>query len=155
MQDHLMSALRSQRAQIRARWQTLLHVEPVTTPLGNPHALTHLIDWWINAILERFDQAEEGELRQPSTAREVRDACRCGANPLLAFFAAGEQAMREALVLAQAGAPHLDPEERDNSMIELDFVIRDTARREIEAFCGVCQHATSQVALDPVSSRVS
>ena len=57
----------------------------------------------------------------------------------LAYFAAGEQALQEAMVLAQSGFSPLDPLERDASFSELNLALQHIARREIEAFCGVCQ----------------
>jgi hypothetical protein len=62
---------------------------------------------------------------------------------LLAYFSAGEQAMREALILVQASAAPLDPLQRDASLYELDLVFQQISRREIEAFCGVCQFRRS------------
>ena len=65
--------------------------------------------------------------------------CPCGRNPLLAYFAAGEQAMHEALVLTQALSAPLDPIERDASFEKLNLTLQNISRREIAAFCGVCQ----------------
>jgi hypothetical protein len=113
-------------------------VEPVATPLGHPDALAHLIDWTLDEVFRGL-AALPGRRRPPRRAMEWPE-CGCGRNPLLAHFAAGEQALREALVLAQAALPGLDPVERDASMQDLDLVVHAIARREIEAFCGVCQY---------------
>jgi hypothetical protein len=85
-------------------------------------------------------------LTHPSARRRGRHAkadyhpvCPCGRNPLLAYFAAGEQALREALILAQVAMSHLEPIERDASLLELNLALQFIARREIEAFCGICQ----------------
>ena len=69
--------------------------------------------------------------------------CPCGRNPLLVYFVAGQQAMREALVLAQAAAPRLDAVERDTALTEVNLVFSRIARRETESFCAVCQHRNS------------
>lgn len=136
MQEELLNALRFRRPQIRQRWEELLHVEPTTTPLGNPHALVHLLDW----TLDEIDRAlTHTSVRRRLGRRGLPVDCRCGRNPLLAYFAAGQQALQEALIMAQCATPDLDPLERDASLEELTLVIQDTARREIEAFCGVCQ----------------
>jgi hypothetical protein len=143
MQDLLLHSLRAQSPQIRERWDALLHVEPVHTPLGYPGALSHLIDWTLEEIFRGV--ATLSHRRHPSrrgAVVEPRPACPCGRNPLLAYFTAGEQVMREALVLAQAAAPGLDPIERDAALHELDLVFHQIARREIDAFCGVCQYRT-------------
>ena len=141
MQEEFLNALRFRRPQVRARWAELLHVEPSASPLGHPDALVHLLDW----TLDEIDRA----LTHPSMRRRLgrrpaqvaaRFECPCGRNPLLAYFAAGQQVMQEGLVLVQAATPLLDPFERDASLEELTQVLHDIARREIEAFCGVCQY---------------
>jgi hypothetical protein len=141
MHETLVRSLRSQIPQIRERWKALLHAEPVATPLAYPDTLVHLLDWTLEEIFHRLTSLSlhrrtGGKLACP----HCRPECPCGRNPLLTYFAAGEQAMREALILAQAALPTLDPIERDASMNELNFVFCDIARREIESFCGVCQH---------------
>src|SRR5688572_4272688 len=102
MQDSLVCALRTQRTQIRERWATLLRVEPVGSPLGHPDSLVHLIDWTLDEIFAGvsntlIESAPGGS--RPSGENPA--PCACGRNPLLTFFSAGEQAVREGLVLAQ------------------------------------------------------
>ena len=140
MQSQLLSALRAQHAQIRERWTALLHVEPVTTPLGNPDALVHLIDWSLQELFRSLDALSSRRRSHHVESKDAKPHCSCGRNPLLTYFAAGQQAVQEALILAQASAPSLDPIERDASLLELNLVLSVLARREIEAFCGVCQH---------------
>ncbi len=163
MQESLVNALRFRSPQIRERWATLLHAEPVTTPLANPHALVHLIDWTLNEIFQSLlSHSSRRRFNRRIAATTHGREC-CGRNPLLAYFAAGEQAMREALILVQVATPSLDPIERDASLEELNHVLHDVAQHEIEAFCGVCQHRceaagqpaaqnfrASQPAVDPV-----
>ena len=119
----------------------LLRVEPVLTPLGHPDTLAHLIDWTLSEI---FRDLTTGASRRHSALGHIgapnRSLCVCGRNPLLAYFDAAEQALREALILVQVSLPFLDPIERDASLDELNLVLGHVARREIEAFCGVCQH---------------
>ena len=62
---------------------------------------------------------------------------------VLAFFLAGEQAMLEALVLEQAAHLPIDPRERDSALTELYYTVRTMARREVDAFCSVCQFKNS------------
>jgi hypothetical protein len=146
MQETLVNALRSHRPQIRDSWAALLRAEPVNTPLGHPDALVHLLDWTLDEI---FRDLATMSPRRRSARRPIdldyRPECPCGRNPLLAYFAAGEQAMREALILAQAATAGLDPIERDASLEELNVVLHHIARREIEAFCGVCQYRRDRV----------
>jgi hypothetical protein len=141
MQETLVRSLRSQLPQIQERWKTLLHAEPVHTPLAYPDTLVHLLDWTLEEIFSGLTTLSSRRRtgRKP-VCPDYRPECGCGRNPLLTYFEAGEQAMREGLILAQAALPTLDPIERDASMDELNLVFRHIARREIEAFCGVCQH---------------
>lgn len=115
-------------------------MEPVGSPLGHPDALVHLIDWTLDEIFTGLTNplARHRASRTRFHADEAPH-CACGRNPLLAYFAAGEQAMYEALVLTQAASTDLDPIERDAAFSELNLLLQQIARREIEAFCGVCQ----------------
>lgn len=137
MQDELVRALRARRAEIHARWEALLRIEKVNTPLANPDALVFMIDWTLD---ECFASLRPLHARRRN-GHEVfaKPDCPCGRNPLLTYFAAGEQAIEEALILEQASASSIDPVERDDAFAELKRTVREIARREIEAFCSVCQ----------------
>ena len=154
MQDSLLRELHSRRFSVRARWEVLLRAEPVTSPLGHPDALVHLIDTTLDEI---FTTLETQRGRQPSiaepTASNNTAMCLCGRNPLLAYFAAAGQAIREALILAQAALAPLNPVERDESLDEVNRVIQAVSRREIEAFCGLCQfrHLALPASVEPLA----
>jgi hypothetical protein len=135
MQETLVRSLRSQLPQIRERWKALLHAEPVNTPLAYPDTLVHLLDWTLEEIFSGLTSlSSRRRIGRKPACPDYRPECGCGRNPLLTYFSAGEQAMREGLILAQAALPTLDPIERDASMDELNLVFRHIA------FCGVCQH---------------
>ena len=136
MQDELVRALRARRAEIHARWEALLRIEKVNTPLANPDALVFMIDWTLD---ECFANLRPSPPRRKNGGVPSKPDCPCGRNPLLAYFSAGEQAMEEALILEQARAPAIDPVQRDDAFAELKLTVREIARREIEAFCSVCQ----------------
>jgi hypothetical protein len=140
MQGPLLREFRCRRFTIRARWEALLRAEPVNTPLGLPDALVHLIDTTLEEI---FGAVEVSRKRHPVHEQggetHGMPLCLCGRNPLLTYFVAAEQAMREGLILAQAASAPLDPVERDASLLELNAALQQISRREIEAFCGVCQ----------------
>lgn len=140
MQDELVRALRARRAEIHARWEALLRIEKVNTPLANPDALVFMIDWTLDECFAtlRPPQAHRRNGRA-SDASMTKADCPCARNPLLAYFAAGEQAIEEALILEQASASSLNPVQRDEAFAELKRTVREIARREIEAFCSVCQ----------------
>jgi hypothetical protein len=144
MQEALVNALRARRPRIRAHWEALLRAEPVATPLGHPDSLVHLLDWTLDEIFTILaNPLARRHAAGPHHVTDDRSACPCGRNPLLAYFAAGAQAMREALILAQAASAPLDPLERDSSFNELNLSLQFISRREIAAFCGVCQFRQS------------
>jgi hypothetical protein len=136
MHESLLCELRSRRFSIRARWETLLRVEPITSPLGLPDALVHLIDSTLDEI---FATLTRPGFRSRLAHSHPEAACSCRRNPYLAYFAAAAQALREGLILAQAASSHLDASERDASLAELNQLLDGISRREIESFCGVCQ----------------
>lgn len=140
MQEPLVSALRARRPHARQHWETLLRVEPHATPLADPDALAHLIDWTLDeiyaTIANPIARHRTGRHRPSKTEPAV---CACRENPLHGYFTAGGQAMREALILAQAATPILCPLERDASFQELNLVLAEISHREIEAFCCVCR----------------
>jgi hypothetical protein len=138
MQDELVRALRARRAEIHARWEALLRIEKVTTPLANPDALVFMIDWTLDECFSSLRPANGEHRAEPASM--AKPDCPCRRNPLLAYFAAGEQAIEEALILEQARNSALDPVQRDAAFNELKLTVRDIARREIEAFCSVCQY---------------
>jgi hypothetical protein len=140
MQAELLGELRARHMEIRDRWAELLRVEPVNTPLAHPEALAHLIDWTMSEIFRNLTSGLRSRSSEHYTGAPNRALCLCGRNPLLAYFDAAGQALREALILAQSMSPLLDPIERDASLEELNLVLQNVARHEIEAFCGVCQH---------------
>jgi hypothetical protein len=140
MQASLLRELHCRRFSVRARWEALLRAEPVTSPLGLPDTLIHLIDTTLAEILVALAHPRPRPWANAhSVAATEPLICPCGRNPLLAYFTAAEQALREGLILAQAAFAPLDPFERDRSLEELDSVVQRISRREIEAFCGVCQ----------------
>lgn len=149
MQESMVIALRSRRPQIRQRWEDLLRVERAKTPLAHPDALVHLLDWTLD---EFFRAVQSLPSRRRATRAVDERACPCGRNPLLAYFSAGEQALRESLVLAQAEMKELSPLARDTALTELDHAVHSIARREIEAFCAVCQFRPRETASAPEPS---
>jgi len=144
MQETLARALHAQRGPIRLQWEALLRVERTTTPLAHPDSLVHLLDWAIDEIFSALQPDADGPpVPAPPVATALRSECACGRNPFLVFFIAGEQAMIEALVLAQTEIPALDAASRDSAVSELYAVLRRIRDQEIESFCALCQYRGS------------
>jgi hypothetical protein len=139
----LVEALRARRSAIRRRWDDLLRVERANTPLAHPDTLIHLLDWSLDELLAAL--AGGAAVEGPAADRS-RPACPCGRNPFLNFFVAGEQALLEALVLAQTEILPLTPALRDGAVAELHLAVRERARSEVEAICSVCQRRGQRAA---------
>lgn len=132
MSPTFLRTLRARRATIRSRWEALLRIERVVTPLANPDALVYLFN---QTLEEVFALLAAPGARGPLLA--LREGCAC--NPFRAYYVAGEQALLEALVLAQAGRPGAAAE-RAEAVAELKFAVNTIARRDIESMNGLCLH---------------
>ena len=132
MQGKIIKALQGRRAQIRARWEALLRIEKVTTPLANPDTLVFGLD---HSLDEIFAALRQPPPLKPETAPTKAD----DPSPWRAYFRAGEQALLESLVLLQAEMDSLDPAARDTSFGNLKTVINNLTQREIGAWAGICQ----------------
>lgn len=135
MQPKFQRSLQACRAEIRHTWEGLLRIERVNTPLANPDTLVHMLD---SSLDEIFQAMSLWSARRHPSHHEP-PPCPCGRNPFLAYFAAGRQAMREALIIAQFESPELSAADRDESLACLDQVFDRIARREIGLFCTICQ----------------
>lgn len=139
MNSEIQRGLAGQRGLIRTNWENLLRLERAISPLANPDTLVYMLDTTLDEIFTSLDL--HSPRRHP--CREPEPQCPCGCNPLLAYFKAGRQALREALVVVQAATPPLTSSERDEALTCLDQVFGHIARREIESFCAVCQFRTT------------
>ncbi len=143
MTTELIATLQSMRPQIQRRWEALLRIERQETALANPDVLVHMFDRTLDRVLAALSR---GTVR---TAGK-RPACRSVRNPMRVYFVALEQALLEALVLAQSAQPRPTPEdhsaavaERTASARELTGTLRHFARRELRTFDQICEPATS------------
>jgi hypothetical protein len=130
-----LRTLLARRPDLRQSWERLLRIEKTVSPLAHPDALVHLLDTTLDEIFR--DLAHRSPRRHASRAQAPH--CPCGRNPLLAYYAAGRQALREALVSAQTETSGLTGQARDEDLRVLNEVFDHIARREIESFCAVCQ----------------
>ena len=139
MTPDLLQCLRARGAAIRHRWETLLRIEPVSSPLANPDALVHLIPASLDQIFQMLAVRRSHAVPSLATVRAYRlPPCDCGNNPYLAYFVAGEQALVETIVLLQSEMQLRQSKESD--VAEIVRVVRQLTRDEIDAFCGICNH---------------
>ncbi|HTL67835.1 MAG TPA: hypothetical protein VL200_09260 [Lacunisphaera sp.] len=130
MQQAIVETLQERRSQIRARWETFLRIEKVNSPLANPDTLVYLFDQTLDEVFH--------SLQEPVPPKHPAPAAQAGQdNPLCAYFIAGEQALLEALILAQASQRELDPKERDAEVAQLRHIMHKIARRDIGSLEGV------------------
>ena len=132
MHGKIIRALELRRARIRSRWEALLRIEKVTTPLANPDTLVFGLDQSLDEIFALLHKP----VPPPDDTQVVHVT---EANPWHAYFRAGEQALLESLVLTQAEMAALDPAARDTSFGNLKHVINHLTRREIGAWTGICE----------------
>lgn len=138
--------MQARRLPILERWEALLRIERANTPLANPDLLVHLFDGTLSEIFAALRSSDK-PAGSPAHPAAVRTAdCPCGRNPLIAYFAAGEQALLEGLVMAQVEGCTLDPVQRDLAVADLLRALRTIAHREISAFCAVCQYHPATLA---------
>lgn len=136
MDRTVLAALQSEIPTIRRRWEALLRVEPVRSPLGNPDTLVFLIPSSVETMLAALAKPRGRTLSLGAALRLPRGNCSCESNPYLPYFKSGEQAILETLVLIQAKLGALAT--RDADLAEFHAAFRAVSRREIETFCGVC-----------------
>lgn len=132
MLDAVYSELQARRAQIRARWEALLRIEQLTTPLANPDVLVRMFDRTLDEI---FQAVRGHSYAHPGAKPEYQP----DGNPFRHYYIAAEQVLMEALVLVQAGQRGLNPIERDAEAAELQAAVRAIAARDIGAFSGLSQ----------------
>jgi len=147
MEPALVQSLQARRPHIRARWQELLRAAPANSPLANPDLLDHLLEPTLNDVLGLLGTPPaKAVVARAHDSEPIRTVCGCGRNPLLDYFAAGEQALIEALVAAQAGPAAPNFATRNTAVAELYLAVRTIAQLEVEAFCSLCQHRPTPAA---------
>ncbi|MEI7550830.1 MAG: hypothetical protein WCL24_00785 [Verrucomicrobiota bacterium] len=142
MSAPLLQSLQAMRPKIRARWEALLRIERLHTPLANPDTLVFMFDLTLDEVLAALPGRA---VHSPGP----RPTCRNHHNPMRDYFPALEQALLEALILAQAAEPvpksrpHSETvAERVAAVTELCFTLRLIARRETAAFDQMCRQPT-------------
>ena len=131
MDERSLSALQAHRPTLRIQWEALLRAAPVTSPLANPDALVHLMEWTLDQVFRELSPAAT----RRKSALPPRPPCPCGLNPLIAYFATAKTSLHEALRVCSSGGP-INPADAEEMELALEIV----ARREIATFCTLCLH---------------
>jgi hypothetical protein len=136
MQADVFRVLATRRSQLRQRWELRLRAERMSSPLANPDALIHLMDWTLDRVF-----AQLNTMGGRTEARHREAHCACGLNPLLAYFAIAEAVLVEALHTEQVRQRPEFARQCDSELVRLKQAVAQVANREIAAFCAVCQHS--------------
>lgn len=144
MKPDLIHKLQALRPQIRRRWEELLRIERLNTPLANPDTLVFMFDRTLDDVMSELPNQHH-----PVRSAGPRPVPRSAQNPMAIYFTALEQAMLEALINAQISLAK--PEhghhaelvaERTAAAAQLCATLRRIARREIETLDQICQPPT-------------
>lgn len=124
-------------ARVLTRWRERLRALPPSSALAHPDLLGPLMAPALARVRQEATQpaTETG----PAGAADEPVACRCGLNPLVAFYLTGECATFDVLWGQADALPHLAPGEREQLCRTLSLAWRRVATDEISLFCGICQ----------------
>ncbi len=151
MDPATLFAFESRRPEIRFRWEALLRVERVHTPLANPSTLVFMFDHTLDEVLRTL-------AAKPARQIGSRPTSAFAHNPLREYYAALEQALLEALVYIQAGRLATSPAavpftsgERAEALDEVRGTLREIARRELAVFDDLCRSVSqkAEAAVEP------
>lgn len=151
MDPVLIRALQDLQPEIRARWKTLLRRELPNTPLADPAILVRLFDVTLSEVFGVLGGEPRSLGGEVSSSPGLKDICSCGRNPLIAYFLTGERAFLQAMVSAEQSAGV----KLGTATTEVYCVLRQIARREIAAFCSLCQYRQAGAGNFPNTRQLS
>lgn len=133
MHQFTARALETQRSRLLQRWEATLRTLPPSSGLAHPDSLMHLMPSTLEQVIAAL-------ARNPArrTVKPTPD-CRCGMNPLSAYFVTGEVALIDILFTATPGWNVLSHAERERSLESLRAAVAEVAGAELEAFCSLCR----------------
>jgi len=135
--------LQERRPAIKDAWERRLRRESVTSPLANPDTLVMMMERTLDELFATLASSHlHGHEHRTRSTRD-RTGCLCGLNPLLAYF------RTLASTLCALGATDgksfgvLSPDSVAQCLEFTLETLREIARRDIAAFCSVCQSEIS------------
>ena len=135
MNERSLRALLAHRPSLYLGWAARLRTAPVKSPLGHPDTLVHLMNRTLDQIFRELANPVSPRRRQPKLSD---DFCRCGHNPLVAYFSTASLAFQTTLAQCADETPITrdDVEAVNRTLIRI-------GRREIMTFCALCQRHES------------
>ena len=131
MNERSLRALLSHRHTLHLGWAARLRAAPIKSALGHPDTLVHLMDRTLEQVFHELANPSSPRRRQPKLPESF---CRCGHNPLVAYFATASLALQTTL----AQCADETPITRDD-VEAVNRTLTRIARREIMTFCALCQ----------------
>lgn len=126
-------------SRILARWRELLRALPPSSALADPELLSPLMVPALARIKHEMSVSPHAE--RPEVAHVD---CRCGLNPMVAFYLTGECAAFEVFWGRPDGFAQFTPQERENLSQRLRAAWRRVADEETAVFCSFCQNGKPQ-----------
>jgi hypothetical protein len=133
-------------ARVLTRWRERLRSLPPSSALAHPDLLGPLMAPALARVRQEAAQSADESGTAAASAEPL--ACRCGLNPLVAFYLTGECATFDVLWGQADALPHLAPEEREQLCRCLSQAWKRVATDEISLFCSLCQRRTVLEAQD-------
>lgn len=139
MDRRYVAGLVLRRDAFRRAWTLALSAAPVTGPLARPEALQLSFDETLHNFFTRLQRRAREQPPGFAAAHSngARGGCLCGLNPWLAYYRAGASAL--ASITREEVDPALTVPEFLASQNEALVLWQRLARREVQAFCDLCQ----------------
>ena len=136
-------------SRILTRWREHLRALPPSSALAGPEMLAPLMA----PALARVRQ--EATREDDSTTSPEPGACRCGLNPLVAFYVTGECATFDVFWAQPDALAPLAPELREELCRRLRGAWHRVASSEVTLFCSLCQRGAALEAIDAPAAEAS
>ena len=122
------------RARLLGRWRECLRALPPSSALAEPEFLIALMAPTLARVRE-----EAGRTPTAAANKAGPEPCRCGLNPLTAFYLTGESATFDVLWSRPDALAPLPRSEREAICLVLTQAWQRVAAAEIALFCGACR----------------
>jgi hypothetical protein len=127
VRQRILCLLSTRKADLKRKWEARLRTQPVRTVMAEPAILSHLMEETLGQLASQLMRQAP---RRSRRAGGLNALCRCGLNPLTAYFVTGELCVAE--LLAEASPP----EESWRLFLGEQWSL--LAWRGIGALCGEC-----------------
>ena len=134
--DCWLADLVTHRLQLKTEWNARLHLAPPSTALAAPDILLYRMNDTLDQLdsLLRSPSAKRWVDWRPAQLARLPEQCRCGLNPLLAYFLTGGAALDSVL-----------PDLGGAARTTVDQAWTLLAQSEIESLCAICRRVGSPV----------